>query len=160
MDFFQVDLGLPHQGTRDPNPACHACRANKTTRSWFNFSEAAPWRSDLPRNPASHHTVNKIIAFSPDHYLFDWLHVVDLGVASEACGSILYDIIYNKLSHETKPKALSRVLSEIQNHPSNHGNPIARLELKNITKPSRHLKQFPSLTYLKAAEVRNIIPGV
>jgi hypothetical protein len=55
---------------------------------------------------------------------------------------------------------LSLVMAHLHSHPSEHGNPVERLDLKNITKPNKHLKEFPSMSFLKAAEIRNMIPGV
>ena len=85
MDFFQVDLGCPHQGNADPNPACHLCRTNKSTMNWFDFRRRAPWRSTLPRDPASAHPINGVIGWSPWHFAIDWLHIVDLGIAAIPC---------------------------------------------------------------------------
>jgi hypothetical protein len=147
MDFFQCDLGLPHQANQFPNPSCHACNANKTDRNWFNFAETAAWRRDLPKSPSSLHVINKLCGFTPHHFLLDWLHIIDLGVSSHAMGSILYDLVYHRLSDETKPRALMMVLTELQACTSPQGVPIQKLELNNFTKPNAHLKSFPCLAF-------------
>lgn len=161
-DFFQVELGLPHQGNMPPKPACHRCQGCKIigNRNWFNFSEGSPWRRDIPRSPPSEHCINSIDGFSGWSYLLDWLHTVDLGIAPHAIGNVMYDVVYNKLGHESKSKACALLLGKMHEVPSTHGKRLERLSENDFTTHRRHLKQYPCLTHVKGAEVRNSIPGM
>jgi hypothetical protein len=160
MDYFQVDLGLPHQANQHPNPTCHACYADKLGRNWFDFSRRSPWLSDPPRDPPSAHAINGITGWTPHHFLLDWLHIVDLGVAAHACGNILYYLVFELLADLPKTTALAMIFDKMQECPSPHGSEIQRLEVKHFTDISKHLKKYPCLTYFKAAEVRNMVPRI
>ncbi len=64
MDFYQKDLGTPHQSNMDPNPACAFCTADKSGNNWFDFRPLAPWRSSAPRAKATEREVCKLEGFT------------------------------------------------------------------------------------------------
>ena len=106
------------------------------------------------------HPINRIAGWTPWHYIVDWLHTVDLGVASHACANILFNIIYDKLSHMPRATAMEMVLSRLLVYPSEHGSGFDRLELSNITDPGRPHRVFPFIHHMKAAQVRHMVPKV
>ena len=90
-------------------------------------------------------------------FLVDWLHTVDLGVAAHFIGSVIYDIIYNKLSHMSRLSALAEV-RDIVLQPVEHGSTLSQFDLGNFTQPKKHLATYPVLCHMKAAHVRGLVP--
>eukprot|EP00974_Lingulodinium_polyedra_P122812 11184297-Lingulodinium_polyedra.AAC.1 len=108
--------------------------------------------------PVLHHPINDIVGWTAWHYMVDWLHTVDLGIASHACANVLFNIIYDKMAHMSRATACARVVSRLLTHQSEHGTGFDRLDLHNITEPARPHKVYPCMRHLKAAQVRNLVP--
>lgn len=137
-EFFQNHLGLPNTSNQAPNPACQWCLCNKLNMKnhWFNFDDAAPWMKGGPREAADH-PINTIVGMTSGHYLVDWLHTVDLGIASHALANVLFNIVYDKLNHMSRAKAMELVVDKLLAYPSHHGSDFSSMELKHITNPQR-----------------------
>jgi hypothetical protein len=158
MDFFQNDLGLPHQAHMDPKPACGHCLANKTTDNWFDFRPAARWRKTDPR-PLDHgHPIHEIKGLSTWHFAMDWLHILDQGISCHAIGNVLFEIVYNRLGHLTKANAFTEVSNYIMAQPTEHGRLPPTLDIKNFINADKYLSAYPVLIHVKAAEVRSMVP--
>jgi hypothetical protein len=160
MDFFQKDLGLPSQSNMDPNWACAHCHANKTNHNWFDFRPSAAWRKSAAREPATTHVICKLPGFTTWHFAIDWLHVMDLGLACHAVGGTLYDVVFRRLQHLSRVKAMAEVASYIQSHTASHGKLPLNIELKHFINVEKHQAMYPVLQFLKAAEVRALVPVV
>ena len=81
---------------------------------WFNFKAGVPWHTNTCMDASVfQHPVNTILGWTPWHFLIDWLHVVDLGTASHACGNIIFDIVYHKLRKMTRANAANKLAEEL-----------------------------------------------
>ena len=158
MDYYSVDLGLPNN--MDPNDACAFCTANKTTRNWFDFTPSAPWKRSSPRPRASPHQVYELRGFTTWHFGIDWLHTMDLGVASHAIGNVLADVVFRRLSHLGRDAAMVQVTSIVYDGEVEHGRLPPSLELTNFTNPKSPNSVYPVLQYCKASEVMALVPRV
>ena len=160
-EFFQNHLGLPNTSNQAPNPACQWCLCNKLNMKnhWFNFDDAAPWMKGGPREAADH-PINTIVGMTSGHYLVDWLHTVDLGIASHALANVLFNIVYDKLNHMSRAKAMELVVDKLLAYPSHHGSDFRSMELKHITNPQRPHKEYPLIHHMKAAHVRHMVPMI
>eukprot|EP00974_Lingulodinium_polyedra_P035825 3438695-Lingulodinium_polyedra.AAC.1 len=116
MEYLQNELGLPHHANKEPKPLCGWCTCSKTGHgnNWFDFQEGVPWHRNSCRDSSVFdHPVNSIIGWTPWHFTLDWLHVLDLGCASHACGNILYTIVYQKLAQKTRADAMNQVAEQL-----------------------------------------------
>ena len=161
MDYYQKDLGLPNQANFDPNPACGHCTANTSTHNWFDFKPGSTWRASLPGARPSYHPIYDVKGFTTWHFAIDWLHIMDLGTASHAIGNVLYDIVFVRLSHLGRQRAMHDVTQYIYDgEPTEHGRLPPTLDIKNFVDEKKHLSAYPCLVHLKAAEVRALVPRI
>ena len=89
--------------------------------------------------------------------MFDWLHIVDYGVASHACGNIIFEIVFLKLTRKTRGAAINEISERLQELGSDQGSEVDRLErnhFSNLKSPHQH---YPEMHQLKAAQVRGLV---
>lgn len=163
MDMF-YEVGLPHFANELPKPCCGWCAGTKTDdRPWFDFKPLALWRNSMPKKQSDWsdhvHPLQKLPGIHHHTFLIDWLHTADLGVASHFIGNLIYDIIYNKLSHLPRLSALAQVRNIVL-QPVEHGSTLSHFDLGNFTQPKKHLAVYPVLCHMKAAHVRGLTEHV
>jgi hypothetical protein len=159
MDFFQNDLGCPYHSCVEPKACCNMCNCKKKgPYHWFNWK--GPWIKSRSDRHQAVHPVNKIIGWTQYHFMLDWLHVVDLGIASHACGNILFQVVFHKLKKSTRAAATCRVAEFLASHKVEQGSELDSLELKNFSNIKSPHQEYPQMHFLKAAQVRGLVHKV
>lgn len=158
-EFFQVELGCPHHACTEPRACCHLCSCGKSSKDnhWFNWEGL--WVGSASRHEPKH-PINAIRGWTPWHFVMDWLHCVDLGVASHAVGNILFEVVFQKLKSCTRAVATSRIALFLAEHPAEQGSDFDSLELKHFCNPGRPHQDSPETHFLKAAQVRGLVHRV
>jgi len=155
-DYFQNDLGCPHHACKEPKACCEKCNCTKAGEyRWFNWN--GPWVGSLSERHEPQHPISKIIGWTPYHFMADWLHVVDLGVASHACANILWDIVFNKMKQSTRQEAVNSVSEFLMSAGVEQGSELDGLELKHFCNPKKTHGEYPDMHFLKAAQIRGLV---
>ena len=160
MEYFQNELGLPHHG-KDERP-CHLCCGNKKDCNWFDFRKFSPWKPEdesvgaLPLKEIKH-PLTKVIGWSSKSYLLDWLHVVDLGVAAHMLGNVFYDLAFYQLPR-TRRENIDFLVDKVMTFKGKNGSPPSTFAAKNFIDMQKPFKDYPEMRYLKAANIRYLVP--
>jgi hypothetical protein len=107
---------------------------------------------------ASVHPMQQLPGIHHHSFLVDWLHTVDWGVTAHFIGNLIYDIVYQKLSHMHRNTAVAEI-RDIVMKPTVHGSTLSHFDLGNFTNPKKHLATYPVLCHMKAAHVRGLVPN-
>ena len=161
MEYFQVDLGLPHQAANDP---CAWCKCNKSDTPFNDFRENAKWK-EVRRSPADHiahpvtnHAIMKIPGVNFFCFHLDSLHVLDLGAASHAIGNLLWEICVDHLpgNRAQALASLNKKIAELYqelNVPKSKWIPSLTYNHFNTTTST-----YPLLKHMKGRRIREFVP--
>eukprot|EP00969_Alexandrium_andersonii_P332416 14689687-Alexandrium_andersonii.AAC.1 len=159
MEYLQNHLGLPHHATQPPKPACGFCNATKqggVDNRWLDFRPRTSWHTASSVATNSHPLTN-VVGWSVWHFTLDWMHIVDLGIASYGCANILFDIVFNKLSHLPRAAAVNTVAELLSTEELSQGGDFDRLELHHFCNPKKPHQEHPTMHHLKAAHIRGLV---
>ena len=85
-----------------------------------------------PGTAAMTHPVTNIIGWTVWHLALDWMHIVDLGIASHACANIMFDLVFNKLKRMTRAAAVSHIADMLSSMDIEQGTDQSRLLMERI----------------------------
>lgn len=160
MEFFYNQIKLTSWQTPATVPCCPFCHGNKSDMNWYDFRAAADWKETGPSQTELSHPLFQIPGVSLHTVSLDWLHVVDLGAASLAVANVLFDIVVKNNTPAERAARLGEVTAAILCHRPEHGSQVTSFDLKNFCNPRALTTEYPALRFLKAAEIRGMIPEI
>lgn len=160
IDFQINELRLPNHSRAGEDVCCFFCKGNKGSNNWFDFRPNAKWKiSGLPPLVLEH-PLFELPGFSIHNVALDWLHVMDLGASSHAIANVLYEMVVEGKTADQRATALSNVVQSIIQHRPLHGSQVTSFELKNFCQLKGMSTNYPMLHFLKAAEIRGMVPEI
>ena len=162
LEWYCQEFNFPYAMCDHPCPWCHADMHDEIPV--FDFRTCAKWRKTIKSEAEMEmyeHPLFQVPGLNSQAIFLDPMHTVDLGVSMHVVGSVLWDLIEDKMEGSNRPArcvALNRLITQAYN---DLGAPASdRVGVLKLTDIGDSTTEFPVLKHCKARKVRYLVPAV
>jgi len=168
-DHLAKDYGLPHFANK--TRPCMRCMANFDDKPVTDVRPTAAWRTtlcspaSLKANPLTEHWLLTVRGVTHHSFVYDPMHVIEIGAASHAIANVLYDVFYKELkgTNAQKVHKLNEILQQCYDSAGvSDDMRIGWLDQRTFADAGAPHQNYPELmtSIVKARRTRYLVPAM
>ena len=161
-EYLQNEFGLNGASCEQ---MCFNCGANKSTVPYNDFRAGAAWRSTVLKHCGTcptKHVVTQVPGVVGETFKYDILHVLEEGLSANIIANCAFDFVVRPGwpgKQEERLKALfHKICIQYQEQGIDSSNWIRKLTMSTFCNAKSKHDHFPTLTGIKAKQVRYLVP--